>query len=143
MLTRLEPDQISKFWDAIKGAIEMGLPPMAENDESRMPNVLASLLKGDAQAWVIEQKDQIAGVVVTMVLLEEMTQTKNLLIYSFAGYEAIMRETRMKALQELTQFAKGMDCHAVSAFTTHAGLVEMFKRRVPETKTETYISVPV
>lgn len=143
MLTRLEPDQISRYWDTIREGVRGGLPPTAANDDDRMANVLAALLSGRAQAWVIMQDKQVVGIVITMILVEEMTDTKNLIIYSFAGFSPILRKSWMKSMQELVDFAKAMGCKSVGAFTVHKGIVEMLKKRVPGTKEEIYVTIPV
>ena len=143
MLIRLEPDQISRYWDTIREGVRGGLPPTAANDDDRMANVLAALLSGRAQAWIIMQDKQVVGIVITMILVEEMTDTKNLIIYSFAGFSPILRTSWMKSMQELVKFAQGMGCRSVGAFTTHKGIVDMLKKRVPGTKEETYVTIPV
>lgn len=143
MLIKLEPGQVSRWWDAIRDVVRNGLPPTAVNDEERMANVLAALLSGRAQGWILMQDEQIVGVLVTMILFEEMTKSRVLLLYSFAGVAPVLRQSWQKALHELQQFAKGMECDKIGAFTTHAGIVQMLKQRVDGVTEQIYVDIPV
>ena len=143
MLIKLEPGQVSRWWEAIRDTVRHGLPPTAVNDEERMANVLAALLSGRAQGWVLMQDEQIVGILVTMILVEEMTHSKVLLIYSFAGVAPVLRNTWQQGLHELQQFAKGTGCDKIGAFTTHKGIVQMLKSRVDGVTEQIYVDIPV
>ena len=143
MLVRLEPDQIVHEWKHLREGVRMGLPPTAVNDDDRMANVLSSLLSGRAQMWGIYQDDKLAGGVVTLVLVEEMTASKTLLIYCFFGYGPIARTSWQDSITTLKTFAESQGCEKMGAFTTHSGISELLKRRVSGVTEQTYIDIPV
>ena len=143
MLIRLEPDQVSRYWDALRDGVRKGLPPTAVNDEERMANILSALLTQRAQAWVIMQDGGVVGVIVTLILVEELTQTRNLILYAFGGLDSIRRETWMGGLKDLQAYARDMKCEKIGAFTTHKGIAELLRRRVPGVTEQSYIDIPV
>ena len=145
MLVRLEPDQIVKQWKHLREGVRMGLPPTAVNDDDRMANVLSSLLSGRTQMWGIYQdgKGELAGGVVTVVLVEEITASKTLLIYCFFGYGPIARTSWQDSITTLKTFAESQGCEKMGAFTTHSGISELLKRRVSGVTEQTYIDIPV
>lgn len=143
MLVRLEPDQIVKQWPKLREGVRMGLPPTAVNDDDRMANVLSSLLSGRAQMWGIYQDSNLAGGVVTMVLVDETAGNRTLLIYCFFGYAPIARQSWQDSMMTLKKFAEAQGCEKMGAFTTHKGIVELLKRRIDGVTEQMYIDIPV
>ena len=86
MINRLLPDQISKFWDIIKYALEQTLPPFVIKHSDNMNYILSSLLSGKTSCWVSYEKNEdaskINGIILTKIVFDDATHTKNLLLYS-------------------------------------------------------------
>lgn len=116
---KLSPDQISKQWEeGLCEAIEEALPPLAGyEDPSRMNNVLSSLLAGKMVCWELWLGDEIYGVGVFQVTLDEPSGIKNLLIYALYTYKPFSYDFWYLLLKTLRQYAKEQGCHRIVGFT--------------------------
>ena len=143
MLTQLLPDQISKFWDIIKYALEQSLPPIAGDHPDKMNRLLSSMLSGKTQCWASyirnEEGAKSEGIVVTQILYDDPSNTKNLLIYSIYGYNLVDKGTWLKALTTLVKYSKSQGCTQVVAYTDVPHLVEKAKSLGGDTS-HTFIS---
>ena len=146
MLTRLLPDQISQFWDVIKYAIEQSLPPIAGESPGRMNRILTSLISGGSDCWASYTIDgdqrRFEAIVITKMLYDDVSDTKNLLIYCLYGYEIVDRSSWASGLKSLVKYASGKGCHNIVAYTDVPGIVDLVKRLGGEAK-QTFISLPV
>ena len=131
MLTRLIPEQISKFWDIIKYAIENSLPPIVNESPDKMNNILTSLLSDKSQCWVSSTLEgnnrKFEGVVITRVLYDDASDTKNLLIYCLYGYELVNNDSWLKGLITLTKYAKSVGCSQIVGYTDIDYVVKLAK----------------
>ena len=59
MLVRLIPEQISRFWDAIKYALENSPPLTTEvNYDSWINNILTSAMDGSIEVWASYRREE-------------------------------------------------------------------------------------
>jgi hypothetical protein len=127
MLIRLLPNQVANFWDIIKYAIEESLPPIAGSSKGRMNNILSSLLAEKIQCWAAykRKKDSVKleAIVLTKVQVDDITQTKHLLIYCLYSYSGIHRRALDDGFEALTKYAKSIDCQSITAYTSNEALV--------------------
>lgn len=146
MLVKLLPDQISRFWDIIQYAIEESLPPIAGDDEDRMNKILMSLLGGKSQCWASYVKDgdvpRFEGIVVTRILYDDVSDTRNLLIYCLYGYEKVSRSAWLNGLKTLVKFAASKNCYRIIGYTSEPFIVKTVERLGGEAK-YTFVSLPV
>ena len=146
MLTQLLPDQISKFWDVIKFAIEESLPPMVSEHPERMNNVLAALLSGKAECWASHRNTRegkvFEGVVVTKFLVDDITTTKNLLIYSVYGYSDTNAETWRQGFAALAKYAISKGCYAIVGYTDVPNVINIVRKLNGEAN-YTFIKLPL
>lgn len=146
MLTRLLPDQVSKFWDIIRYAIEQSLPPIAGEDPDKMKKILMSLLSSKSQCWasydVNEDKRTLEAIVITRIFYDDASDTKSLLIYCLYGYGHIRQSSFTNALKALVKFAKSESCERVIAYTNEPGVVNLVNRLGGDTS-YTFISIPL
>jgi len=121
MLTQLLPDQISHFWDIIKYAIEQSLPPITHEHPDKMNRILSSLISGKAQCWASYNKSEkeikFEGIVVTRFLYDDVSNTKNLLIYCLYGYQGVNKSSWLHGLRALTKYASANGCKKIIAYT--------------------------
>ena len=86
-----------------------------------MGRVLGALLSGRAQCWAsyIRNKENIKfeAIVVTRIIYDDISGTKNLLIYCLYGFREINKDSWMRGLLSLLKFAKGKGCLQVIAYT--------------------------
>ena len=146
MLTKLLPDQIAKFWDIIKYAVENSMPPTANWTPNMSSKVLTSLLCGKSQCWIsyIMKEDQriLEGVVVTEILHDHVSDTKNLLIYCIHGYSESQKSSWLDGLKTLVKFAASRRCKNIVGYTDVPSIINIVKRFGGETEF-TFVSLPL
>jgi len=146
MLTKLMPDQISNFWDIIKYAIEESLPPTVDESSNKMNNILSALLCGKAQCWAsydkIEDGNKFEGLVVTRITYDDVSDTKNLLIYCLYGYETVSKSNWLSGFKSLVKFAIGQGCNQIIGYSDVSLILKLVKHLGGETK-YTFISLPL
>lgn len=138
MLTILTPEQVSNFWDIIKYAIEQSLPPIVGDHPDKMNRILSSLLSSQTQCWAsytrIGDTPKFEGIVLTKMIYDDASDTKNLLIYCLYGYEEVAKESWVKGLVSLIKYANSKECEQIIAYTEIPYIVEVAKQLGGETK---------
>lgn len=146
MLNRLLPEQVSKFWDIIKYAIEQSLPPIVGEHPDKMNRILSGALSGKVEVWASYNKEgnknKFEGIVLTKILYDDASDTKNLLIYCLYGYERIDRLSWIQGLSTLVKYAKSKNCLQIIAYTDVPYLIDIVKRLGGEAK-YTFVSFNV
>ena len=131
MLTKLLPDQISKFWDIIKYGIEHSLPPTVGEHPDKMNRILASLLSSKMQCWASytksEEGNKFEGIIITKLLYDDSSNTKNLLIYCLYGYENVDTQSWPNGFDKIALYAKSLGCAKVVAYTSIPHMIEVAK----------------
>ena len=134
MLTRLLPEQISKFWDIIKFAIEQSLPPIVGEHPDKMNRILSSALSGGTEVWASHEGHKFEGIVLTKILYDDASGTKNLLIYCLYGYSEVDNKSWLKGLNTLAKYAKARGCTQIVAYTDVPYIVEIVNNLGGEAK---------
>lgn len=131
MLTRLLPDQVSKFWDVVKYGIEEALPPIVGGHPDRMNRILASLLSGKMVCWASYRKEKkvtkFEGLCITQIIYDEASHTRNLLIYVIYGYNKTVEDTWIEGFIALIKYAKLHKCNEIVGYTSIPFLVDKAK----------------
>ena len=146
MLTKLLPDQISKFWDIIKYAIEESLPPIVGESPDKMNKILTALLIGKAHCWASytkgEKENIFEGIVITKILYDDLSDTKNFLIYCLYGYEDVNRESWLRGFKSLVKFAISQGCSQIIGYSNIPLILRMVDKLGGETK-YTFVKIPL
>jgi hypothetical protein len=146
MLIKLLPDQISKFWDIIKYAVDQSVPPIAGEHPNRLNNILMSALDGSIDVWASVDKsrggNRFEGVVLTEILFDRPSKTKNLLIYCLYGYDDVDKHSWMTGLKTIVKYAASKGCNQIVAYTEVPYIIELVKNLGGDTKF-TFISFNV
>jgi len=117
MLVRVMSDQICANWEPIRQAIEVSLPPVSPGAENRMDKILEALISGDMQCWMSADKEGNAeAVVTTSVVIDGISGTKSLLIFSLYGMD-VNRVSWVEGLKGLARYAKSVGCDKVIAYS--------------------------
>lgn len=126
------PDQVTKFWDVIKYAIEESIPPIATNNVNLLNNILMSILSNKTQCWASYEKNEkgnrFEGIMLTQVVCEEASNTKNLLIYAMYGFDPVSSKSWKDGLEATVKFAKSQGCRQIVGYTDLNNLVELAKK---------------
>ena len=129
MLTKLLPDQISKFWDIISYAVENSLPPTVDEHPDKMNRILSSCLSGKLEVWASYNKSEdvvkFEGIMITRIVFDDASYTRNLLMYCLYGYEDVDKESWSKGLMALLKYAKKKGCSRISAYTNIEYMVKL------------------
>lgn len=140
------PDQISKFWEIIKYAIEESLPPIVGESPDKMNKILASLLIGKGQCWVSYDKEdkenRFEGIVITKVLYDDISDTKNLLIYCLYGYEDVNKGSWLSGFKSLVKFAISQGCSQIIGYSDVPLILKVVERFKGETKYN-FVRIPL
>ena len=122
MLTKLESEVISRYWEDIADAIVASVPPLAEVTDTALNELLKGLLEDRMQAWIlcdiIEDRTVVYALVITTIWRDPGLDTKNLLIYALYGYSTIQESMWKAGLETLRKYARGIGCKAIVGLTS-------------------------
>jgi len=122
MLTKLLPEQVAEHWDVIKYAVEESLPPIVGDHLDKMNRVLASALSGKVDVWAsytrLEDSIKFEGLVLTELLHDDVSNTRNLLIYCLYGYVDVAKQSWAEGLRALVEYAKSKHCSRIIAYSS-------------------------
>lgn len=131
MLTKLLPEQISKYWDIIKYGVEQSLPPIVGESADKMNNILMSLLVDKTQCWAsyIKKNENLSfeGVLLTRILYDDASRTRSLLIYCLYGYSQVDNESWIDGIKMLAKYAKSRKCSQIIAYSNLDRVMEVSK----------------
>lgn len=132
MLTKLMPEQISKFWPIIKYAVEQSLPPAIGDHPDKLNRVLSAALCDRVDVWASYTKPngsvKFEGIVLTKVLYDDVSSTRNLLIYCIYGYNIVDKASWPSALATIVKYAKSRNCSFITAYTEFPAIVQIAKK---------------
>jgi hypothetical protein len=138
MLTKLLPEQISDYWDIVKHAISESLPPTAGEGPGKMNRILSALLASKAECWISSTIEgdvrKFEGVVITKLQYDDISNTRNLLMYCLYGYEDVSKESWTKGLKTLVKYASSKECYRILAYTDIPYMIEMANKLGGEAK---------
>ena len=145
MLVKLTPDQVNKYWELISFSIRESLPPIAMGAEDRMSRILVSAMTGGLDVWMsmVKKTMQVDGVATTCVTRDDNSEIRNLLIYSVYGMgEGFVKNSWMSALKTFKDYARGLGCSRIIAYTDEDSIKKFAEILGGETR-YTFISFPV
>lgn len=131
MLIRLEPSQVSRYWDDIKAALLYSVPPLVNADEEGLNNILTSLLARRMDAWVLCEEGEngcnVFALAVTQEMMDPGTLERNLLIYSLCGYKFVPEKLWQDGFATLRRFARSVGLKRIVAYTKVPRIIEIAK----------------
>lgn len=121
MINKLTLEQVASHWDIVKYGISQSLPPEVKNSNDNLNYVLASALMGKLDVWAsyekIEGKIKLNAIVTTKILVDEFTNTKNLLLFTLYGYNVLSKDEWAEGIKGLASYAKSLGCKNVIAYS--------------------------
>lgn len=142
MLVALQNDQISRNWAELSGYVQKALPPSAEALREKMEFLLTEILQGKMQVWTILVDGKICGVILTTVVLEDLSRTQNLQIFCVYGVSSIPHEEWPNVFNTLHKYAKSRDCENIIGYTANDKLIEVLEKFGGEAKYK-FFSIPL
>ena len=132
MLTKLLPEQISKFWPVIKFAIEESLPPPTDEHPDKMNRILSAALSTKLDIWASYERREdgvkFEGIIVTKLNLDEASGTRSMLMYCLYGYTDVSEDTWREGLGILAKYARASGCSRITAYTSIPYMISLAKR---------------
>lgn len=129
MLTKLLPDQVSKFWDVISYAMEQSLPPTVGENPDKMNNILMATLSGKLDIWAsykkVDKVNKFEGILATRIIYDDVTCMNNLLIYAIYGYDLVSKTSWLEGLKTITKYAKSQGCSLIVAYTNSEKVIKV------------------
>lgn len=128
MLVRMSGEQVGKAWPIIKAAVKASALPTADTNENKMKNVLRALLSGRAICWIDGAIEKPRTIIITTITLEEVSLTKNLLVYCAHGFHRASSQDYIKMVKDIGSYAKIQQCDNIIAYVWNGRLVDLFKK---------------
>jgi len=134
MMIQLRVEQIADHWDIVKHAIEQSLPPIAgDESDGRMNRILSAALSGRLQCWISYEIEEdklrkLNGIATTQILIDDVCDVKNLLIYSVFSAEEIGAYAWKEGLKTLTDYAISKGCKSLIAYTQIDGIIDLVNK---------------
>lgn len=122
----MSPEQVSEGWEMVGGMIEKSLAPIGIANHVTMTNALTAVLSDQLVCWMIADETGPKGLVTTCVVQDPITNVDSLLIYSMYGY-GVSRQLMLDGIQKLKEYAKGIGCQFLSAYTILPNVGEVVK----------------
>lgn len=134
MLFRLLPDQVAAYWPSLRDKIEEALPPICNGHIDRMENLLQAVLQGRLDLWVVYKKEdnriEMYAVMLTSLLDDDVSRTKNLLIYALASLKPIPEDVWVSGIQAIISVAKSRKCDKILAYTCIPAIARLAEQRL-------------
>lgn len=129
LLVKVRPDRLAEHWAFIKLAIVAAAPPSILLDEAKMLRILKQLLAGGMQVWVANRENvfpsQAIALLTTVIQTDELTGSKNLLLFSFYGWEDINDQEYLLGFTTLQKFAVSEGCETMSFYSNIDRLLQL------------------
>ena len=119
-ITKLNPEQIMRYWSEIKECINSSLPPLVKDNDQSMLKIQENLLVGKLECWIGSEAgdaSKIYAVATTCFVTDEISETKNLLVYTLATVNPHSQELWTKARDILSRYGKSKNCSNIIAYS--------------------------
>jgi hypothetical protein len=128
MLVKLSSEQIGKYWELIKIGLKVSSHPLMATNEEKLVNIQRALIKGNALCWMEGDKHSPRTMVITSVVEEELSMTRNLLIHCAHGFRKADADGYKKMVEVLGKYAKISGCINVICYVWNPRIVQLFKK---------------
>lgn len=130
MLLLLLPTQVSTYWALIQQAVEVSVPPgtLSEDNEKYL---LEKLFTGDCQAWIIPgnlKGDVVKALMVTTVFEDDLTHTKDLLVFALQSFRLISEEDWIEVAGDLDKVAKSWKCDRIVTYSKIGRVIDIMEK---------------
>jgi hypothetical protein len=130
-ITKLIPPQIMTYWPQIKECINNSLPPHVKDSDESMLRIQESLLVGNLECWLIHESGDVSKVLAlatTCFVTDEVSMTKNLLVYTMATLNPHSRDLWSIAHEMIGRYAVSRVCSNVIAYSNLPEVINIAER---------------
>jgi hypothetical protein len=121
-------EEVAGNWHIIRLAIKNSALPTADTGENKMKNILKSLLTGKTVCWIDGTPDKPTTLIITSVTEEEISGTKNLLIYCAHAFVRVDSSDYVAMVRTLGEYAKGLECDNVISYVWNRKMIRLLKK---------------
>lgn len=130
MLIKLASQDVTRLWGELKRTAVAAVPPHVSNLEEHTNNVLAAIIRGDLDCWVLmedgDNPERVAKAVTFVgTVMDSFSMTKNLLIYGVFSYERVRMDLWRDGLATLRAEAKRKGCNLIIGYTAEPRILEI------------------
>lgn len=124
-LLRLSPEQLMQHWPYVKECILLALPPFVTSNTENILRIQEMLLIDSLVCWacIDESSGQFYGIVTTQLTADEITHTKNLLIFSVTLTEEHEDIIWDKGYAEMMMYARANNCTNIIAYSDQQAVI--------------------
>lgn len=134
MLVALLPNQISDYWDLMKGDIASNPPPQADYGPYDSNRILYALMVGMMQCWLVNDKEQKTKGFVLTTVLSDVSGVRTLLIYNAIVLENASTSLWSEGWDTLVTFARTRGCSKIGSFIQNEKIIAMLEKQDFETR---------
>ena len=127
MLRRMGVEWITSNWPLLKMAVIRSGLVIARKDEGELNRVLESLLVGKLACWVAGDP-QVHTVILASVVMEEISGTKNVMVYCAHGFRLVKSEEYLEIGKEFGMIYKNQGCSNVILYSANDKLTKLMNK---------------
>ena len=101
--------------------------PLAQLTNEKLTVVLEKLLSDKLTCWYGYDDDKVHTVILTELLEEPSTKTKNLLIFTISIIDKVQPDEYVSMLETLRKYAKANRCANVYCYSSNEKLTNLFQ----------------
>ena len=143
MVQQIMPEQVPKFWEAAKDAIELAIPDVYGESPQKMNNILSSLLNGAMILWVTfgGEEGKTNGLFITKIIEDDITEVKSLLLYCLHTYYSVTPDIWAEGWKAMRKYGMSLGCKRMVAYTDVPFIINEAEK-VGGTVSYTYLDMP-
>lgn len=126
MIIKLGPHQIMEYWTYVKECILEALPP--QTTEDNLLQVQEQLLTGEMECWLGMKEQTPYAVVVTQILPDQSSGTKNLLIFSLAIIDDHDSLIWTEGYETFSKYARVKECKKILAYSNNSVMIKVAEK---------------
>lgn len=132
MLIQLQPEQVTAFWPAIKQmAIRTGRITENETTQTRVTNILSSILSAELQCWIIYEGELESrvfhAIALTSIHFDTISEERTCVIDQLYAMRPLSPEIAQNAADGIVAYARQNECTAVVAHTNNARAISLLE----------------
>lgn len=127
MLVKTMPSVVSRSWTLLREVIRRNSMPLAKLDNEKLDEIFQKLLSDRLTCWYGCDEDKIHTVILTELLEEPSTKTKNMLIFTISIIDKVQPDEYVSMLETLRRYAKANNCVNVFCYSANPKLTKMFE----------------
>lgn len=125
-LRRIYAHEMGEHWPLVKQSLMLSIPSTVELSEHSLAEILSQIMNGALKVWALVEGDDVRAIATTIVEVDNVSATKNLLIYSLYVFEGVVKmETWRELFRTFSVLAKQLECFRIIATTSNARVMQI------------------